>query len=152
MVGDINKITPDDVHGFRLLLAGGNALDEYQRIATKTAIYPGHGTPLGLIYAALKGAGEAGEFAEHVGKAMRDDGLISEPYTREFDDKTQIEFRDLTPERHEKLVKEIGDQLWYLSAKCNELGISLSHAAHMNLEKLCDRSIRGKLGGSGDDR
>lgn len=155
MAGDINKITDADVAVFMTLVKNPdrpNALDEYQYIATKTAIYPGRGTPLGLMYVALKGAGEAGEFAEHVGKAMRDDGLISEPYTREFDDKTQIEFKDLTPDRKEKLIKEIGDQLWYLSAKSNELGIKLSEAALINLQKLNGRSKAGTLGGSGDDR
>ena len=146
MPGDINKITDADVERFRMSIVGGhNALDEYQQIATKTAIYPGNGTPLGLIYAALKGAGEAGEFAEHVGKAMRDDsfGQCTQP------DGDHVE---LTPDRKEKLIKEIGDQLWYLSAKCNELGISLSAAALINLQKLNGRSKAGTLGGSGDDR
>lgn len=154
MAGDINKITDVDVAVFATMVKDPdvvNALDMYQHIATKTAIYPGHGTPLGLVYVALKGAGEAGEFAEHVGKAMRDDNLISEPYTREFDDKTQIEFKDLTPDWKEKLIKEVGDQLWYISAKCNELGISLSQAALINLKKLNGRSKAGTLGGSGDD-
>lgn len=150
----INKITQDDIEAFKASIndpGENNALDMYQQIATKSAIYPGQGTALGLIYAALKGAGEAGEFAEHVGKAMRDDGLI-DTYVREFDDTGVISFKDLTPERKMALIKEIGDQLWYLSAKCNELGISLSEAARINLEKLCSRSERGKLTGSGDDR
>src|SRR5688572_7118544 len=68
----INGIKRDDVEEFatRRVTDIKNLLDEYQRIATQSAIYPGKGTPLGLNYVALKGAGEAGEFAEHVGKAM----------------------------------------------------------------------------------
>jgi len=43
-------------------------MDEYQIIASGSAIYPGRGTPLGLAYCALKLNGEAGELAEHVGQ------------------------------------------------------------------------------------
>ena len=144
----INKITPDHIAAFR---AFGGSLDHYQQIATQSAIYPGQGTPLGLAYVALKMNGEAGEFAEHVGKAMRDDDLISTGKT--FSEEYDIhEFADLTPERRTLLIKEIGDVLWYLSAACNELGISLSEAAVTNLEKLLDRTTRDALRGSGDNR
>jgi len=124
-----------------------NALNLYQRLATGTAIYPGQGSPLGLIYVALKGAGEAGEFAEHVGKAMRDDGFI----TMEDVDE-EITDGQLTPERRALLIKEIGDELWYLAAKCNELDTTLSEAALINVNKLRDRQTRGTLRGSGDNR
>jgi NTP pyrophosphatase (non-canonical NTP hydrolase) len=145
----INRITHNDVIEFdRYACGDGNALNHYQRLATKSAIYPGQGTPLGLAYVALKLNGEAGEFAEHVGKAMRDDGLL------EADVRTgNIGFgADLTPARRLALIKEIGDQLWYLSAACNELGITLSDAALTNLQKLADRTERETLRGSGDDR
>ena len=153
MLGDINKITHDDIGEFKTFLnpaGGSNALDEYQRIATKNTCYPGQGSPLGLMYVGLKGAGEAGEFAEHVGQAMRDDAFGNGMY---FDNGVvQYAGVSLTPDRHAALVKEIGDQLWYLSAKCNELGITLSQAALENLKKLCGRTARGKLQGSGDNR
>lgn len=154
MTDPINIITNDDLTDFGARIFHDNALDEYQKIATKCAIYPGQDSPFGLIYVALKGAGEAGEFAEHVGKAMRDDTLIK-PVSE--DGCEQIDARaffagQLTKERHELLVKEVGDQLWYLAAKCNELGISLSFAAFENLKKLADRGARGKLSGSGDNR
>jgi NTP pyrophosphatase (non-canonical NTP hydrolase) len=113
------------------------SLDGYQAIACGTAIYPGQLTPVGLAYVALKMNGEAGEFAEHVGKAMRDDDLLA---------------LGLIPERRELLIKEIGDVLWYLSAACNELGTTLSTAANINLRKLADRKARGTLQGSGDNR
>lgn len=146
----INGITRDDVERFQHHYIGtmGNALNEYQTIATKSAIYPGQGTPLGLAYVALKLNGEAGEFAEHVGKAMRDDGYgqIKPDHDEEY------LCTILTPERRTAIIKEIGDQLWYLSAACNELGIKLSDAATTNLEKLCDRTERDALRGSGDNR
>ena len=146
----INRITREDVENFNYYKPG-NTLDLYQRIATKSAIYPGQGTSLGLTYVALKMNGEAGEFAEHVGKAMRDDGFLNivvgkENYPVIYDHDR------LTASRKLLLIKEIGDVLWYLSAACNELGISLSEAATVNLEKLCDRSEREALQGSGDNR
>lgn len=152
----INAITRADVESFR---AGDGSMDMYQRIATKSAIYPGQGTPLGLVYVALKGCGEAGEFAEHVGKAMRDDNLIQQ-FPAKGEEKRPSGFVDtfayasypMTPERRSKLIKEIGDKLWYLAAMCNELGITLSEVALINLEKLCDRTERDALRGSGDDR
>lgn len=146
----INRITAEDVAALRRHLDESmsgrpNAFNIYQTIATKSAIYPGQGTPIGLDYVALKGCGEAGEFAEHVGKAMRDDRLINVV-------DGAVSFEPLTPERHAALVKEIGDQLWYLAAKCNELNITLAQAALVNIEKLFDRTSRDTLRGSGDER
>lgn len=131
-------------------------LNDYQRAATKSAIYPGQGTALGLAYCALKLNGEAGELAEHVGKAMRDDGLVYEPHQRSAfgENLTSRMFAaiETTPERRVALVKEVGDVLWYLSAICNELGITLNDAAVTNLRKLADRQARGVQRGSGDNR
>lgn len=147
----INKIKREDVEAFEAavqLEGEANLLDMYQEIAGQSAIYPGKGGPGGIMYCALKLNGEAGELAEHVGKAMRDDGFGDiRPTTR-----MELEVVGLTPQRKELIIKEIGDNLWYLQALCRELGISLSQAALINLEKLCDRGERDKLQGSGDNR
>jgi NTP pyrophosphatase (non-canonical NTP hydrolase) len=162
----INNLTAENVRQFEENVGYmdsvdeyGNNIDFYQKLATRSAIYPGQGTPLGLAYVALKMNGEAGEFAEHVGKAMRDDnyGPDAKRNGRQSSSgyKEWVEYSagaDLTPDRRDLLIKEIGDVLWYLSAACNELGISLSDAAVTNLRKLADRSERGKLQGSGDER
>lgn len=121
-----------------------NTFSEYESAALDTAIYPGQGRPLGLMYVALKGAGEAGEFAEHVGKAIRDDDFGQRPVP----DRVVL----LTNERRALLRKEVGDELWYLAAKARELGTTLSDIAAENIAKLQDRKARGVLGGSGDDR
>lgn len=158
MTNAMNRITRDNVETFKSIVQhkGLQEIDQmtqpmdlYQRIATKSAIYPGQGTPLGLAYCALKLNGEAGELAEHVGKAMRDDNLMEM-----LPDETGTALRDntLEPERRALIIKEIGDCLWYLSALCNELGITLSETALTNLEKLCDRGERDVLRGSGDER
>lgn len=149
----MNKITREDVAEFRKATnldkrtrELGGTLDHYQQVATKSAIYPGQGTPLGLTYVALKLNGEAGEFAEHVGKAMRDDGYFG---YNAFQGRHE---GPLTPERRELLIKEVGDVLWYAAAACQELGITLSEAASVNLNKLCGRGERDTLRGSGDNR
>jgi len=151
----INQITREDVEFFEFAIIRGSTFNLYQQTATKSAIYPGQGTPLGLAYVALKLNGEAGEFAEHVGKAMRDDALMHFHHMLDPGVRSQnrvVHFSELTPERRALIVKEIGDVLWYLSAACNELGISLSEAALVNLTKLLDRTERGALQGSGDER
>ncbi len=147
----MNNIKPDLLAQFAEECAefpDRNALNMYQTLATGTAVYPGQGTPIGLAYVALKMNGEAGEFAEHVGKAMRDDGLI---HVWDHGGSCELDGK-LTDERHALLKKEIGDVLWYLSAACNELGITLADAALINVQKLKDRQERGVLRGSGDER
>lgn len=143
-----NHIKRSDMNAFK---GSSRLLDDYQRIALQSAIYPGQGSIIGLAYVALKMNGEAGEFAEHVGKSMRDDNAGMGIEYNEFG-QISGNFVKLTPERRDKLIKEIGDELWYLAAACKELGITLSEAAAQNLEKLCDRGERGVLSGSGDTR
>lgn len=147
----INRIDDEDIKDFM----GFGSLAQYQSIATKSAIYPGKGTLLGMSYCAHKLAGEAGEFNEHFGKAQRDDNLFSMSGSYEEiagGQRSVIIIRPLTAERKAFLIKEIGDVLWYLSALCNELGISLFEAALINLRKLKDRTDRNALQGSGDER
>lgn len=106
-------------------------LNEYQYAALKTAIYPPH---YEVIYPALKLSGEAGEVAEKVGKALRDDdGHIS-------------------AELRMDLLKELGDVLWYIAVLAADVGFSLEDVAATNIRKLADRQKRGVLGGSGDNR
>lgn len=139
----INKLNLSEIENF----AEFPQMDKYQNVASGSAIYPGRGTFLGLNYCALKLNGEAGELAEHVGKAMRDDGLISA-----IGFGPGFEFGDLTPERRELIIKEVGDCLWYLSAISRELEMNLSEIAAINLRKLYDRQERNALQGSGDNR
>jgi len=126
--------------------------DEYQEAALQTAIYPGSGTPIGLCYVALKMNGEAGEFAEHLGKALRDDSFgeyFDHDFTGQPIEPQAVGLRD---SRRDLLIKELSDVLWYLAAASRELNISLDKVATINLEKLASRQKRGVLRGSGDDR
>jgi len=105
--------------------------DEYQNLASLTAIYP---EGAGLLYTTLGLASEAGEVAGKVKKAIRDDG------------------GQLSPERVKQLSDELGDVLWYVAMLSRELGISLSTIADKNIEKLSSRATRGTLSGNGDTR
>lgn len=124
-------------------------LDDYQRATADTAIYPGKGTPLGLIYCGLKLAGEAGEVAEKIGKAIRDDGFTSVDAAVAGDG---YHYKPITDGRRDALKGELGDVLWYVSSAARELGYELGEIAQANLDKLADRKARGTLGGSGDNR
>jgi NTP pyrophosphatase (non-canonical NTP hydrolase) len=106
-------------------------LSEYQRLSRSTAQYPRSES---LTYPALGLAGEAGEFADHAKKVIRDDA------------------GEVTVERRDAMAKELGDVLWYVAQLSTELDLDLDQIAQQNLEKLLSRKRRGVLAGSGDDR
>jgi NTP pyrophosphatase (non-canonical NTP hydrolase) len=107
-------------------------LSEYQQRSRATAVYPDAGD--NLTYPALGLCGEAGEVAEKVKKALRDDGGM------------------LTHGRHAALAAELGDVLWYVAQLASEAGLDLDTLAEENLTKLLSRKERGVLQGSGDLR
>lgn len=119
-------------------------LNGYQKAALSTAIYPGRGTFWGLCYTTIKSAGEVGEFSDKIGKMMRDDGWM--PNDKIKPDKGRYY------DKKRELALELGDELWYLAAKADELGYTLDTIAEMNIRKLQDRQKRGTLSGSGDNR
>jgi NTP pyrophosphatase (non-canonical NTP hydrolase) len=107
-------------------------LSDYQQRSRATAVYPDAGA--NLTYPALGLCGEAGEAAEKVKKALRDDGGL------------------LTHERRAALAAELGDVLWYLAQLATEADLDLDSIAEENLAKLLSRRERNVLQGSGDAR
>jgi NTP pyrophosphatase (non-canonical NTP hydrolase) len=108
-------------------------LEEYQEGAAETAIFPNElpeFIEVGQVYTVLGEAGETGEVAEKLKKAIRED------------DEAYIE----------EMRAEIGDTIWYLSQVCEEFDWELENIAEENLEKLSDRKERGQLTGEGDNR
>lgn len=96
--------------------------------------YPGKGSFLGLVYTTASANGEAGETWEKVKKAWRDEnGMV-------------------TSEKRAALLKELGDQLWYITAAAHELDSTLEEVAQMNIDKLNDRRARSVTKGEGDNR
>lgn len=116
-----------------------DALDEYQGCAMEFAIYPGM-----LLYPALGLASEAGEVADKVKKLIRDDEMpLDENYNPA---------REIDADKRRAIALEIGDCLFYCAALADDIGYTLSEIADMNIAKLEDRAMRGKLQGSGDYR
>lgn len=107
--------------------------EEYQLRTAETAVYPGQGETMGLIYCAL-GLGEAGELQGKVKKILRDDDFV------------------VTDEKRQVILDELGDVLWYAARIADELGTGLEDVAAANIAKLADRRERGVLQGSGDNR
>lgn len=120
--------------------------NEYQRLASQTAIYLDKFKQcgyeeipstvmkyLGLSYCA-NGLGEVGEIQGKIKKILRDQG------------------GEIKDSNVQDLKKELGDVLWYVSAMCSELNLSLDEVAEANIDKLFDRKRRDKLTGSGDNR
>jgi NTP pyrophosphatase (non-canonical NTP hydrolase) len=105
---------------------------EYQTRSRETAVYPDAGN--NIVYPALGLCGEAGETAEKVKKAIRDDAGT------------------LTEERREAIAAELGDVLWYVAQLATEADLDLEEIAVANLDKLASRRERNVLHGSGDTR
>jgi len=107
-------------------------LDEYQKVALRTASRKGE--EVELVHRVLGLVGEAGEVAEKVKKAYRDEnGVISKKLINE-------------------LKKEMGDVLWYVATLADFFDVSLEDVGQLNISKLESREKRGKLKGSGDNR
>jgi NTP pyrophosphatase (non-canonical NTP hydrolase) len=104
-------------------------LNNYQRQAKETAIYPENSK---IVYPALGLAGEAGEVADKVKKIIRDGRNDAEYYNQ--------------------IAKELGDVLWYCAVLADDLGYSLQQIAEMNVYKLQSRKVMGTISGDGDDR
>lgn len=105
---------------------------DYQTKSRTTALYPEAGN--NWIYPTLGLVAEAGEAANKLKKAIRDDAGI------------------LTDTRKEEIKDELGDVLWYIAQVATELHLELSEIAQANLDKLQSRLERGVIGGSGDKR
>lgn len=100
---------------------------DYSEAIEPLVLYPRKTQLEALQYVALGLNGEAGEVAEQIKKAMRNDG------------------GELTPERIESLKKEAGDVLWYLTRLAAELNTTLDEIAQINVEKLYGRKEKGNL-------
>ena len=110
-------------------------INEYQQKAIDAAFFfEKSGKIEALAYLGIALPGETGEVCEKIKKLYRDnDG-------------------ELTPEIAESIAKELGDVLWYVSVMARILGYDMSQVADLNLKKLADRTAKGTLHGSGDNR
>lgn len=54
--------------------------------------------------------------------------------------------------RHDALVKELGDALWYFTNLMDRIGVTPAEVRRINHEKCEDRHARGVVRGDGSDR
>lgn len=111
-------------------------LNQYQDDALQTADYPDIGK--NMVYPAMGMAGEAGEGCDKVKKLWRNLKTMDANF--------------LNAEQKIEIIKEMGDNLWYLAALAKELGVDLSYVARANITKLRDRTKRGVIKSQGDNR
>lgn len=102
----------------------------YNEIVALTKVYPDHAK---YTYASLGLASEAGEVAGKIKKYIRGD------------------YESINVIR-DKIIDELGDVLWYVTALANELDSSLEEIQEKNAAKLLARLEKNKIRGEGDDR
>jgi len=105
-------------------------LDDYQKEATKTAVYDENNP---IAYCLLGLTGEAGEVANKYKKVLRGD-------------------KELSNELRKEMAKELGDVMWYIAMTSKELGFTLDAIAQMNIAKLQSRRRNKTIKGDGDNR
>jgi hypothetical protein len=104
---------------------GGTTLNEFQKNAFGTAVYPGQGTTKGIEYTLFGALGEVGELANKYKKILRSE---HNPYNY-----------------REALMDEAMDGVWYLMAFLKELGYTFEEGGQFNLAKLATRKATGTL-------
>jgi len=114
-------------------------LNEYQDAAQAVSTWAPGGEK-SIAYYTLKLNGEAGEVAELVGKAWRGDyGPI--------DVHAPGAIESILAATHEdKLVRELGDVLWYVQKIASKINVDLETVATENLRKLQARVDRKAAG------
>ena len=108
-------------------------LNEYQDRAVRQGLFDRvnvAGRP--IAFCALALCGEAGELANVVKKAVREEG---------FDDCFYILNRERPGERNvsAEVLEEAGDALWYLAVLVEKCGFTLEEVARFNIEKVDKR-------------
>ncbi len=83
------------------------------------------------LYSILNLSGEVGELHSHMAKAIRDGAPL---------------------ELDQNIKKELGDIMWSIAAIAADHGWTLEEIATCNINKLQQRSKKGTLQGSGDNR
>lgn len=105
---------------------------EYHDATTTTARFDGWPQTQTVLYVATGLVNEAGETAGQVKKAVRDDD------------------GEITPERRQAIIDELGDVLWYAARLAECVDATLEDAAAANVSKVRRRLANGTLSGSGD--
>lgn len=144
---------------------------EYQKFTGSTAIYPGRGTTVGLMYVTLGllseidelsrdfSVDEAGdvlwyvsEICNHTGTDMR---TLDLTWSRDHIDIAGVVkkiYRDHTPMASPLINRFLGGVFWEIRDTLYGKGHTVAEALESNASKLQSRQARGVLSGSGDNR
>ena len=112
-------------------------LNEYQKKIKKYDIFDQEkrkSTDLSFISKVLGLAEEAGEVTGKFKKIYRDDN------------------GEISSEKKEEIIKELGDVLWYTATIARYLDVPFEEIANKNIKKLENRFQNNKIHGSGDNR
>ena len=114
-------------------------ITKYQMWTDTTAVYPeaNKSTEREFNYLQHGAAGECGETSGYWKKLIRS-GVV------ELNPNASLGFLEL--DHRQKLLAEMGDELWYLARKCKAMCITLEELADMNVTKLQQRKAEGQLG------
>jgi NTP pyrophosphatase (non-canonical NTP hydrolase) len=113
------------VRGISSEVTKGEPLNLYDRLNDLDENFGGHASSREnftghLLTAALGLSGETGEFNDHVKKLV-------------------FHNKDLTLERYNDMVKELGDVMWYVMQACIALDVDLKDIVEKNQDKLKER-------------
>jgi len=121
-------------------------INEYQKEAHKLAVYPKFsvfsaqnnvvsiGENANYVYPCLGLSGEVGELLNKIKKIGRDDAGIIES------------------DRKGTIAYEIGDCMWYIAELATQFDLDLEKICKENIAKLNERTKKGTIKGSGDER
>ncbi|GAA2786055.1 nucleoside triphosphate pyrophosphohydrolase family protein [Saccharopolyspora taberi] len=112
--------------------APATSWEQFHAATAITARFTGWPASQVLLYAALGLTNEAGEVAGEIKKAVRDDG------------------GEITEQRREAVIDELGDVLWYAARLAESVDATLEDAARANIAKVRRRLANGTLSGSGE--
>jgi NTP pyrophosphatase (non-canonical NTP hydrolase) len=107
----------------------------YQILAIRTAFFRSPYNIADLSYCTMGLAGEAGEVANKIKKALRGD----------YGEQIPVE-------KIREIGDEIGDVLWYATSICTILNLDLSEIMTKNIIKLHERHLNNTIQGDGDNR
>lgn len=118
-------------------------LNEYQEKAMTTCTE----SCANPMYMLLNLAGELGEVASKIAKAIRKEQLVVENNNLVW-----LGCEEGAEDFWRGIKDELGDCLWQLSGTCTSINYTLEEVAERNLEKLADRKKRNVIIGNGDNR
>ena len=123
----------------------------YQRYVTFTTSPNDYPDEYKKLYPLLGLFGEVGEYSEKILTAvcmLINGSQINEQLKKILRDKKGNFDQDTVL----LIIKELGDQLWYIAKAAEDLGYSLNEVAIINLNKAINRQENNKVLGDGDER